>query len=215
MWDNDGNSSFNSPLRRQFLSDQETLRALSLSGVPKRYLSSCFSKIPADLVYAKSLKSYIRCLPSHLSSGCGLILTGPYGTGKTAASILVLKELVKRGGVGHFVSSRDIAAMRSSFAPADKVRWSSLSRWGLLVLDEVGIDFNESDSETTRVRRATIDIIRRRYEAQLPTVITTNFGFQDLANNYESLATIFVDGFNLIQVSQYDWRCEEYLSRSV
>ena len=96
MWDNDGNSSYSSPLKKQLLPDSATEQALLRSGVPKRYLKARFSKIPETVRYGDSVKSYIKSLPGHLSSGLGLILTGPYGTGKTAASVLVLRELVRR-----------------------------------------------------------------------------------------------------------------------
>ena len=110
-WDIDkgGGRIYRQPVETKhgrFLKEKEIQRIMRVIGVPKRYQQCRLDKIPEDAKYRAGLMIFVETLVERDNTGDWLMLLGPYGTGKTGASVSVLYEAIKRGCRCRFVSAR-------------------------------------------------------------------------------------------------------------
>ena len=103
-----------------------------------------------------------------------LELHGPHGTGKTHLAAAIGNRCIERGHVVLFVHVPDLLDhLRASFGPSSEVSYSDLFEQvrttPLLVLDGLG-----SHSTTAWAQEKLRQIVNHRYDAQLPTVVTTS-----------------------------------------
>lgn len=147
-------------------------RECELSGVPHR-----FSGCPIDTSYQE-----------HLESGGNLWVWGEVGTGKTVQGCSVLKGWISQGRLGRMVSSVSLltelrAAMNGQGRELDVIsRYSSVP---LLVLDDLG---QEVPSEWALSRL--FEIVDKRYNAALPTVVTSNLSPQGVTDRLKADAMV-------------------------
>lgn len=115
-----------------------------------------------------------------------VFISGPVGTGKTHLAVAYLaREIQKRGedskvfirSVNLFNKLRD--SFRSNFNPpaSQIIEWFSGYRF--LVIDDLG-----TERDTPLVQEALYDIIDHRAGHRLPTVITSNFTLDRVAEHY-------------------------------
>ncbi|MGD9001711.1 MAG: ATP-binding protein [Anaerolineae bacterium] len=102
-----------------------------------------------------------------------LLFTGTYGCGKTHLAAAIANYRVAQGHPALFVIVPDLLDhLRATFNPTSAVsfdkRFEEVRRTPLLVLDDLG-----TESATPWAREKLYQIIDYRYNARLPTVITT------------------------------------------
>lgn len=103
-----------------------------------------------------------------------LVLKGGYGCGKTHLAAAVANYRLSMGYPALFVSTPDLLDhLRSSFGPSSTVsydeRFQQVRNAPLLILDDLG---TQSNSEWAQEKL--YQIFNHRYNAKLPTIITTN-----------------------------------------
>jgi len=109
-----------------------------------------------------------------------LILKGGYGCGKTHLAAAIANYQVEHGGAVLFVVVPDLLDyLRATYAPNSAVtfdeRFESVRSAPLLILDDLG-----AHSSTPWAQEKLYQVLNFRYNAQLPTVITTNAELEDL-----------------------------------
>jgi len=109
-----------------------------------------------------------------------LVLRGGYGCGKTHLAAAIANYQVEQGRTVLFVVVPDLLDyLRNTYAPNSPAtfdqRFEAVRTAPLLILDDLG-----AHSSTSWAQEKLYQILNYRYNAQLPTVITTNNHLEDL-----------------------------------
>lgn len=115
-----------------------------------------------------------------------LILQGGCGTGKTHLAAAIANVRLAQGEPVMFVVAPDLLDyLRAAFTPQSDTtfdqRFEQVRSTPLLILDDLG-----AHSTTPWAQEKLYQIINYRYNAHLPTVITTNFRLEDLDERVRS-----------------------------
>jgi len=109
-----------------------------------------------------------------------LVLTGPYGSGKTHLAASIANYQASLGHAPLFVMVPDLLDhLRATFNPNSLVsydrRFEEIRTTPLLILDDLG-----TQSMTPWVREKLYQLFNHRYNSQMPTVITTADSLEDM-----------------------------------
>ena len=109
-----------------------------------------------------------------------LVFVGPNGSGKTHLAAAIAKRCIDNGHVVFFVHVPDLLDhLRATFAPTNEVSYSDLfeqvKNTPLLILDGLG-----SQATTPWTQEKVQQIFNHRYNAKLPTIVTTTSDTADL-----------------------------------
>jgi DNA replication protein DnaC len=115
-----------------------------------------------------------------------LLLTGTFGCGKTHLAAAIANQRVDQGQPAIFVVIPDLLDhLRSSFGPNSELSYDKLFEQvrdiNLLVLDDLG-----TQSSTPWAQEKLFQLLNHRYNAQLPTVITSNQRLEDMDQRVRS-----------------------------
>ncbi|MEZ4861502.1 MAG: ATP-binding protein [Caldilineaceae bacterium] len=141
-----------------------------------------------------------------------LLLTGTYGCGKTHLAAAIATARLELGQPVLFMVVPDLLDhLRSTFNPQSEIPYDSLFEQlrmtPLLVLDDLG-----AQSSTPWAQEKLFQLLNHRYNAHLPTVVTTNQRLEDLeprlrsrfldvslVNHFAIIASDFRSGGNPLQ----------------
>ena len=123
-----------------------------------------------------------------------LLFNGPRGCGKTHLAVAIAGERLKQGSQVFFAFVPTLLDhLRATFSPDSLVGYDELfeqiNSVPLLVLDDLG-----SESSTVWAEEKLYQIVVHRYEARLPTVITTVSMIEELEDTKSRIASRLVDG---------------------
>jgi len=109
-----------------------------------------------------------------------VLLKGGYGSGKTHLAAAIANERLARGEPVLFVVVPDLLDhLRATFAPTSRVtyddRFESVRATPFLILDDLGAQVT-----TQWAQEKLFQLFNYRYNAQLPTVITTNRELEEI-----------------------------------
>ena len=155
------------------------------TAIPKRFRGVSFDRPPvSDMERSSSqdlrtvvhvVRDYCDHIDERLDEGRGLWLMGPVGTGKTSLAMLVAKTALSAGHtVAIYSVPQLLARIRRTYDgdPGEQSYlefFERLTTVELLHLDDLG-----SERRTDWVLEQLYAIVNRRYEEQLPIVVTMN-----------------------------------------
>ncbi len=118
-----------------------------------------------------------------------LVLTGPSGCGKTHLAAALAGRCVERGQAALFMVVPDLLDhLRSAYRPESDVSYDELfelvKNAQVLILDDLGVQ-----SSTPWAQEKLFQVINHRYNAQLPTVFTTNLDLREFDQRLQSRLT--------------------------
>lgn len=135
--------------------------------------------LPAEEL--KSLQKALKSAHSYAEKPRGwLILLGGYGSGKTHLAAAIANYRARLGDPPLFVMVPDLLDhLRATFSPGSSVafdrRFDEIRTAPLLILDDLG-----TQSMTPWVREKLYQLFNYRYNAELPTVITTSDSLDEM-----------------------------------
>lgn len=162
-------------------------KAHPYTNVPKRFKNKTLDNYEAITpVQEKLLKvcnMFICNFPASLEKGISFTFCGTPGTGKTHLAYSILNALHKDYVVAVLKTAADITseiknAYKSEYADVNpQTVTEKYATFDLLVIDEVGV---QVDSEAER--RIFFDVMNKRYENMLPTIMISNLEKKELTS---------------------------------
>jgi DNA replication protein DnaC len=168
-------------LRCPCVLERQTTYIYEKASIPPRYAHCALDNFRAENDVLKVAQEEAARFVADYAAGLapkGLLFVGPCGTGKTHLAAAILREAIARHGArGVFCDFRELLA-RLQFSFDSRTESSEeilkpVLEAKLLVLDDLG---RERDSEWTQDTAGMI--LAHRYNASLPTVITTNLALE-------------------------------------
>lgn len=132
-----------------------------------------------SIKYAKNWKAYKE-------NNIGMMLLGGFGTGKTTAVSILLKDLVRARASCFFTTYVNLIEMLGgSFydASAKRLYKEKIERSNFLVIDDIGKELSNRLTETTLD-----NVLRQRVQTSRPTFITSNLSIESIKNEYKRSA---------------------------
>ena len=139
--------------------------------IPQRFSSATWEAV-GDPRAADQLKAW-----SGLSRQPNLVLLGPVGSGKTSAAVVALRSAHEACKEVLFVEA---GSMLASLRPDGGGCVDDYCEADRLLVDDVG-----QETKTVWTREQVGLIVTSRYNAELPTVVTSNFNLKDLEAHLE------------------------------
>jgi len=158
---------------------------ISFPEVPRRFAGKTIDSYEAKSKSQQELKKlaarYIKEFDKVKLNGTGMIMAGKPGTGKTHIAWSIVNELRNRKIPAALIQASAMTSSVKATYNKDSEYYdyqviTAYSLIDLLVIDEVGVQV-QTDSE----KRIFFDIINRRYENMMPTIIITNLTMQETA----------------------------------
>jgi len=138
-----------------------------------------------------------------------LVLKGGYGCGKTHLAASIANSCVERGQPVLFITVPDLLdRLRASFTPASpdehappfQARFHEIRTAPVLILDDLG-----TESATSWAQEKLYQIFNYRYNARLPTVVTTNHELEDIPLRLRS-RIVDPDLTQIVSITAPDYR---------
>lgn len=158
-------------------------RLLGKSGIKKRFQQRTFENFRRDTKGREAnfrvAKSYADNWPMHFANGDGLYIEGTNGTGKTHLAAAIALQLIRSGIPVICKTSSDLLMdIKRTFDTDGTSEAQVLDVYksvDLLIVDDLGKEQCSDWSMSTLY-----SIFNDRYEDMKPTIITTNYGADDL-----------------------------------
>lgn len=167
----------------------EYIHRLNLSNLRQRYLKLKFSDLQItqnNREIIESSQNYVKNAIEVLKNNIGLYVYGDNSTGKTFLTSVMCNELLRRGFRCLYVNFADILDdIRQGFNGGNAELAERFCTYQFVFLDDVGKEFIGREYDTTSAKWAEekfFEIINQRYNAQLPTVFSSNYSIGELAN---------------------------------
>jgi DNA replication protein DnaC len=139
-----------------------------------------------------------------------LVLSGPAGCGKTHLAAAIANRQIELGNEVFFAVVPDLLDhLRATFGPGSDVTYDELfeavRNAPLLVLDDLG-----AQSETSWAQEKMFQVLNHRFNGELPTVITTNYGIAELDDRLRARLSD-KQAATVIQIGERDSSLDELL----
>lgn len=202
----------------QELRKQKIESILGKSGIKKRYLSRTIDSFSVTAENKKSFEvatDYIKNFREYFTQGKGLYLEGPCGTGKTHLAIAIALAIINTGVPVICKTSIDILGdIKRCYERNSEVTEAEVleayKTVDLLIIDDLG-----KEQVTEWSVPVLYSILNERYEALLPTIITTNYNTTALAEKLSAkgdaetataIISRFVESSKRVTMSWADYR---------
>lgn len=159
-------------------------KLLGESGIKKRFMRRTFANFLRDTrqrdICYRAAKEYADNWQTHAENGDGLYIEGTNGTGKTHLAAAIALQLLGQGIPVICKTSDDMLQdIKNTFEMQTVTEREVLGVYrniDLLIVDDLGKEQCTDWSMSTLY-----SIFNDRYERMKPTIITTNYGAEDLA----------------------------------
>lgn len=198
------------PKGRAYLQQRRIDRLTYQSGVGRRFQNRTFEtfrRTPGTEAAYQACWSFCRSYQPHRR---GLRIHGRYGCGKTHLAAAIVNTMTSKGVPAMFVVTPDLLqSIRRGYDNPDAARTvqaivDSARTIDILVLDDLG-----SEKPSDWVREQLFVLINARYEAELPTIITSNYSTADLVDRLgQRIVSRLIEMTTAITMTAPDYRMQ-------
>lgn len=130
---------------------------------------------------SSACRRYAERFEDMLKSGCGLLIYGKVGCGKTYLAASIANALVEQGRYVLMDTLPALTARMNAGFGAEREYWlRKISAAHLMVLDDFGIERG-----TDYALEQAYEVVNARYRAARPLIVTTNLSLQQLMNEQD------------------------------
>ncbi len=122
-----------------------------------------------------SMKKYCEHFDDLYTDGCGLVLYGPVGTGKTYAAACVANELIEKGISVHLTDLSRVINTLWDQKDGKQKYLDRLNSFELLIIDDLAAERN-----TPYANEIIMNVIDSRCKSGKPLIVTTNLTAEEL-----------------------------------
>lgn len=174
--------------QQQRLAELDRLKEASLIG--ERYKNVTFSNTNLEdnkdfnNAYARC-KRYCEVSQQVYEEGMGIYLYGNSGTGKTHLTSCMANELMEQGYQVLFTNFAEISKIIKTTFKRDSRETENdyinqLATIDFLFIDDLGTEIVQKNDEDTWLQEKIYDVINKRYNANKPTIFTSNYSMKEL-----------------------------------
>lgn len=155
-------------------------------GIPPRFADATLASYQPSTERAEKVlaacRRYVETWVERREKGSSLILSGDVGTGKTHLACAIAKAIALKydAHAKYTTVAQVVRRVRATYGPdareSEQAVFDRLSKLDLLVLDEVGVQSGSNHEHMTL-----FEIVNRRYENVLPTIVISNLGVKELS----------------------------------
>lgn len=198
------------PKGKAYLQQRRIDRLTYQSGVGRRFQNRTFEtfrQIPGTETAYRACVEFCRSYKPHHR---GLRIHGRYGCGKTHLAAAIVNAMTRKGVLAMFVVTPELLqSIRRGYDNPDAARTAqaivdSARTIDILVLDDLG-----SEKPSDWVREQLFVLINARYEAELPTIITSNYSTSDLVDRLgQRIVSRLIEMTTAITMTAPDYRMQ-------
>ena len=141
----------------------------------KELITWRFEVADADSSSFLSVKKYAENFPQMYKDGCGIMLYGSVGVGKTFAAACAANAVVDQGYTAHMTDFSRIINTLWGLKEGRQEYLDSLNRYDLLVIDDLA-----AERDTDYANEIVVNVIDSRCKSGKPVIITTNLSAEEL-----------------------------------
>ena len=179
------------------------------AGIGVAYQRLSWRDYVGDKSILPMLKKYLENAPQYVSRGTGIVLHGPYGSGKTLLMNLLVKDLIHMGYACYATTFASmIELFTAGWRSPDEQRWfqRKIVQSDVLLLDDLGRELKRNN----KLSESTFDdVLRTRVQTGKVTLITTNLTPAEMKEGYGRAVLSLIRESSLVrQIEGKDFRPE-------
>jgi DNA replication protein DnaC len=182
-----------------------SVRDLKWMRIPEDYWGVSLEAIPSELKYRASLEAYLKDLEKNLANGVGMILSGPYGCGKTSAAVIIGKEAAEKyRAVRFYMEPRLVRAIfrreTEEHGEATHDVYDIVESVPLLIIDDWGLVKRSEESDVVE------NLILERIQNKKASILTTNLSPDQMKSRYPTVIPRMEGKFIYVDCTGINWR---------
>jgi len=182
-------------------------RLLDLGNVPLKFRGCSIEQIPDTCMYREIVQEWADNIKKYVDAGRWLFMNGPFGTGKTGAGAIILKEVLLHDGSAFMITQNELVdyKLNSDHVPFGQYSLEQVIRdANILLLDDIG---------SGRNKEVVVELLEwvcsTRYNNDRSLIITTNLDPEgDEIKEFLTgkVISMTVEKAMFVDVSEYNWR---------
>lgn len=144
-----------------------------------------------DQTVFDAVTQYVNSLKKNIESGCGLLIRGDFGTGKSLLGAFVIKYAARKGYLAYMTTVADLMdSLKEGWKDAEFNQWykNKIDSAQILLLDDLGRELiDQSSGFSDKYAKNIVEsLLRTRTQQNRSTLITTNWSMDDLRVRYSN-----------------------------